>query len=400
MFSSISSLKSIVLFSVITVLLSSSLCNAHETSSANVTYDDEKSRNNTFAAASSVAAATSSLAQSLSTPAKISATLSSLGKVLNRMFDQIEADERVYQEFKQELLQQEVNSVNVDLSWPAIKDLVSAEVKAGRANMEAQVAQFKIEVLDMVQKGLDALRADLRATVMTGFAPKETSKTTVNLDVIADAAPVASNNNRSNSVMPSQLSDFVDSLDCSDNCKQDIRNFIQQKMQQQDDYGQSPFDALREMQNALQGRLSSRDVRAELYQRLEELTRDYLRNPSPVAKQALESLRSVMIAALNTTGNATSSSEPVYNATNTASDLPRHVPDYPTTNNYSFKMVNQENVASEAALPSNDNNDNDLIANIYAPAQTEAAIVTVPPPLSKLEQIKQQLEELEQTHNS
>eukprot|EP01006_Ploeotia_vitrea_P059765 TRINITY_DN74751_c0_g1_i1.p1 TRINITY_DN74751_c0_g1~~TRINITY_DN74751_c0_g1_i1.p1 ORF type:complete len:483 (+),score=285.23 TRINITY_DN74751_c0_g1_i1:29-1450(+) len=97
----------------------------------------------------------------------VASTLGKLDGVLNKMFRQVREDEKMFDMFKAKVLEDEVAKSADDLSWPAIKDLIHKEVMVGRHKVQKQVEVFKLEILDTVQKGLDALRGDLMGAMDT-----------------------------------------------------------------------------------------------------------------------------------------------------------------------------------------------------------------------------------------
>jgi len=234
----------------------------------------------------------------------VSTTMNGLGNVLHKMYDQVRIDEKVFQDFQEKMLQKELASADVDISWPAIKNLIKSEVGRGRRKLQDKVAEFKVDLLEMVQKGLDALRQDVRATV-TGAALRKKRKELLKK---AARAGLKVNNTR---VLPrnvtKHLDEFLKRLPASLGAKKDIRKYVTKKLKlgknakragMIDVRGENAAGALASMKRALSGSLSNKDLQSELFARLQDLTQSYLRDPTPAARTALMALRKKVLSGM------------------------------------------------------------------------------------------------------
>lgn len=101
---------------------------------------------------------------------QVANTLNGLTAILEKIHGEVESDERVFKAFKNKVLEDEISKAGGKVNWPAVKDLVKAEVAAGSKTIENQAANFKIDVLDVIQKGLDTLRSEVRTTMTSTYA--------------------------------------------------------------------------------------------------------------------------------------------------------------------------------------------------------------------------------------
>jgi len=216
----------------------------------------------------------------------------------------VQMDEKLFKSFKERMLKQEIDGSDMELSWPSIKDLVHSEVESGRRQIGDKVAEFKVDLLEMVQRGLDALRADVRATV-TSRALQKSQKA-----LLKKASGARANRTRKPRMprnLTANLDAFLSMLPVSPAAKQDIGKYVKQKVAvgkeaklagRIDVAGESAAQALQGMEKALAGKMSEKDLRGELFARLQDLTQSYLKNPTPVARRALMSLRRTVLKGL------------------------------------------------------------------------------------------------------
>jgi hypothetical protein len=312
----------------------------------------------------SMGAQAAQLAQPTKLARDVSRTMRGLSKVIHKMYRQVRMDEKLFKSFKERMLQQEIDGADVELSWPAIKDLVHSEVETGRRQISDKVAEFKVDLLEMVQRGLDALRADVRATV-TSRALQKTQKALLNSALAAARPPARLRAAACRSVLSSackpsahhcrcacaeekaaragkravkkrpprnltaNLDAFLAQLPVSPAAKKDISQYVVKKVEVGkvvracgalghrrvvadtchqaakpaatiDLAGESAAQALQGVEKALAGQMSQKDLRGELFARLQDLTQSYLKNPTPVARQALLTLRKAVVRGLKT----------------------------------------------------------------------------------------------------
>jgi len=272
----------------------------------------------------------------------------------------VQQDEVVFKTFKNKMLEDEIAKAVPDYNWPAIEKLVKAEVQTGKTRIENQVANFKIDVLDTVQKGLDQLRSDVRDTTTTDpsvahgenseESSKESSESTkvgtydkypygvkhpassrkkrhsesgedgLSADVLkrlkfsenTDQGPAEFETNDLFGTLPSTPLDAISkSLDhlVAKGDKETIYHFIlktiaarrksmAEKKQAESKYGETATKALEDLRRQLTGKIPAHEIGSEIFERLEDLTRDQLRNPSNDTAEALKQIQQTLIQAL------------------------------------------------------------------------------------------------------
>jgi hypothetical protein len=210
---------------------------------------------------------------------KVAGTLSHLGGVLARMYGRVKEDEAVFKSFKHHLLEDEVRKAEKDLSWPAIRDLVAAEIDRGHRGISSQISDFKLEIMDMVQKGLDGMRGDLRSTVIGSNGDEHQPASTA--EQPGDSKPTKHSTSKRE-----------DELDIShkkgDNKKPSSSDIG-------DEYSTSAKEALMTLRRANSEKIPTKVFRERLIRQMETLEREQLKKPSDSTQAVIAQLHKALV---------------------------------------------------------------------------------------------------------
>jgi hypothetical protein len=197
--------------------------------------------------------------------------LARLRGVAEEMERQAESDEMVFKAFRDKSLEDAVLKSSVHLDWPHIQELVAAQVKLGHALVRQQVNNFKMDILDIVQTGLNVLRSEVRSELMVGF--EADGRNDLNL---TQAVLQAGKNATAPAPKMTQLPlDKIRALG-----------------------PRSGDDGLKELDAALESLLPSAQVRGALIDRVRAASAEHMKNPSPATLEMLTSLQNELLDVL------------------------------------------------------------------------------------------------------